>query len=315
MPGLITHYICGQAVAYTATPAAREILNRYQSIYNIGTQGPDVFFYYLPGLINKRLRGVGVQMHQQSTGLFILSMADCLKNMPHTTERNILFAYTSGYLTHYALDAGAHPYVYAHTSKEYMRSRSHSIRNSVDHRKFETAIDVLMLKLMSGKKPADYKLWQLLHADTRQTQAASEAISASIQKAYARDVTPRDVYKAFTYMIQLTRILQSRKGRRKRLMEIIEDLTIGDHLCSSLIHTQDISDGTDYLNMGKSLWCAPWDKQSSSNASFVDLYRDAVADARDMVSMLYDYMIGSATKQQLLERIGSRSLSTGAECV
>ena len=301
MPGFITHYICAQAVARGLPVGARGAFDRFPGIYNMGAQGPDIFFYYLPGLIKKRTRGVGVIMHRKKVGLYIQTLIEKCARAEQGETRDLLFAYTAGYLTHYALDAAAHPYVYARTA------HGAAVKRQVSHRKFETAIDVLMLKLSSGEKPADYKLWQLIHSDARHTYAAASAVSAAVNATYAREVKTKDVYKAMTHMIQLTRVLQSKNGRRKKMMELTENLLIGENVVSSIIHAQEIKDGTDYLNMEKTVW------NPEKNDSFLELYGEAVTKASGMILMLYRYLSGDVNKEELASTIGSRSLANGAE--
>jgi hypothetical protein len=304
MPGFITHYLCAQAVLGQVTPEAQSILVRQKNLYNIGAQGPDIFFYYLPGFLKKRTRGTGEMIHNGSIGDFILEMADNIRGSEG------LFSYTAGFLTHYALDASAHPYVYAKTSSQ---NRT-PMQNRVDHRKLETTIDVLMLKLMSGEKPARYKLWQLIHADAAQMLTAARAVSSALKTIYGKNVRPPEVYKAMRYMVQFTRVLQSGKGRRKRLMELAENAVFRTGLVSSIIHDQDIYDDADYLNIKKSDWHAPWDRHTRKNDSFVELFQSAAADGTAMVDGLYAFTQGGIPRSAFLDRIGNRSLRTGKVC-
>ena len=94
-------------------------------------------------------------------------------------------------------------------------------------------------------------------------------------------------------------------------MELAEDLTVGEHVVSCLIHAQEVDDAADYLNMEN----AAWGKQGTRNDSFVTLYNDAVADAAEMIGMLYAYTQGRVSRSVLLERINGRSLVTGVNGV
>jgi len=310
MPGFITHYICGQAALSAALPDAQKMIRPYQQFYNIGTQGPDIFFYYLPGLLKKESRSIGSQMHKQQFGEFISRMIDImmLEKLPDVS-RSLLFSYISGFLTHYALDATAHPYVYSKTGVRKKGDKTKAIKYSVDHRKFETAIDILMLDLMSSKKPSDYKLWELIRTDRTLAKRLAGAMSASVRETYGCNIRPKSVYKAMAYMTNITRVIQSRKGRRKRFMELIENLTIGDHLVSSIIHMQEVSDGVDYMNIEKLPWNVPGTE--AKNESFVELYHVAVQESIDMINTLWLYMNDEVSREQLTLVLGNRSLSTG----
>ena len=312
MPGFITHYICGQATLNTIVPEARQMI-KYESneqFYNIGTQGPDIFFYHFPSLLRKQLRFLGIQMHKDGFGSFMSKMVDIMSYQQLSqAKKSLLFSYISGFLTHYALDATAHPYVYSQTGIRQKGDKARAIKYSVNHRKFETAIDVLMLDLMSSKKPSDYKLWELIRVERNPAQVVAGAMSASIREVYGRNVRPKDVYKAMTYMTAVTRILQSTDGRRKRFMELIENLTIGENLISSIIHMQKVADGVDYMNLDHASWCIPG--MESHNESFVELYNESIREGHRMINALYHCINGEISREQLAMELGNRSLSTG----
>jgi hypothetical protein len=314
VPGFITHYICGEAALNGLTEESQKLIERHRQLYNVGCQGPDIFFYYLPGLLKKNMKNIGIEMHRNNFGSFISCMLDGVARADAKT-RPILFSYISGYLTHYALDCRAHPYVYYKSgfrSKDDTKRRSR-LRYSVYHRNVETAIDVLMLQLMSSEKPSDKKLWQLIKTDETQATLIARLVSDCISASYNREISPKQVYKSMRYMVNVTRILQSKKGRRKRLMELAEDLTVGDHLLSCIIHQQEITDGIDYLNVQKQPWYMPWDDQNENTATFGELYNTAVEDSVKLISDTRQFMLGKLPKEILLETIGNRSLTSGLE--
>jgi len=310
MPGFLTHYISGQALLQMIDPNIQKIIMPCERLYNLGTQGPDIFFYYMPGHLRKRSRGLGTQMHLNDLGIFLTEMAKVAKEAP-SSARTVIFSYTAGFIMHYALDANAHPYVYAKTYQDHVPK----IKNSADHRKFETAIDIAMLKLLSSKKPADYNQWELIAADNNQMYTASTAVSTALQHVYDREIPAGIVKQAMWHMVQLTRLLQSRKGRRKQWMELMENLTIREPLFSSMVHTQTVSDEHDYLNTKKSPWHAPWENDKEThNDSFVERYHVAVEEGSKMITLLYAYVYKDAELSSLAEKLGNRSLKTGMPC-
>jgi len=309
MPGFLTHYIAGQAVLGSVNPAIRKIIERDERLYNLGTQGPDIFFYYIPGTIRKRSRGVGGQMHRSNLGKFLMQMAQVAKESP-ATERDIIFAYTAGFIMHYAVDANTHPYVYARTFEQ----NASSIKNSTDHRRFETAIDTAMLKLVAGKTPAAYKQWQLIAADSASMKIAATATSSVLAKIYNRQIPSKDIHRAMRHMVKLTRIIQSRKGRRKRLVGLVENLTIGHPLNSSLVHDQTVDASTDYLNEKNTPWLAPWENAETCTDSFIDRYHAAVKEGLDMVQHLHEFIYEDLSPTIIAEKLGNRSLKTGLTC-
>ena len=312
MPGLITHYICGEATIHELPADIRDILQNGRQLYNLGCQGPDMFFYYLPGLLKKSARNLGVDMHKTHVGDFFSSMLD-RQNAAHGAERLMIFSYICGYLSHYTLDCDAHPYVYYKSGFQTQGDKTPRLRYSVRHRSFETAIDVLMLKIMSGEKPADKKLWQLIKAEKDEAMVIAGVLSHSIYGAYGRDISQKEVFSAIRYMVYLTRVLQSKRGRRKKLMELGENLTIGDHIVSSVIHMQEVAGNIDYLNITKQPWYMPWDGDNEIHHSFGEMYNLAVAEGAKLMKRNYMFLSGRITKEELLRDIGNRSLTSGLD--
>ena len=63
MPGFTTHYILGMK-AYNDLPAnyLKFVITKYRWLYQLGLQGPDMFFYNLPILRHRDHRNVGSYM-------------------------------------------------------------------------------------------------------------------------------------------------------------------------------------------------------------------------------------------------------------
>ena len=305
MPGFLSHYIAGQAVLNSSQSHIQDIIKQAEKLYNIGAQGPDIFFYYLPGIIRKRSRDIGGQMHKNDLGLFIARLAHMAKKSNNQT----VFAYTAGLIMHYVMDVHAHPYVYASVYNK----NSSSIKNSADHRVFETAIDIALLKLVSDKKPADYSQWELINAPKTDMHTAAKAISQALEKVYDRNLPAKDISHAMGHMVVLTRILRSRKGRRKKWAALVENLTIKEPLFSSMVHSQSATD-KDYLNQNHSPWQAPWDTAEVCTDSFLDRYHAAVEEGLALIEDLYQYVYGDMSLQALGQKLGNRSLQTGAPC-
>ena len=63
MPGFTTHYVLGMK-AYNDMPQnnLKFIIAKYRWLYQLGLQGPDMFFYNLPILRHRDHRNVGSYM-------------------------------------------------------------------------------------------------------------------------------------------------------------------------------------------------------------------------------------------------------------
>jgi len=310
MPGMITHYFCAKTVMAALPADIRGRLAEHGRMYNIGSQGPDIFFYDFPGLLGRR-RGIGSRMHQKQVGEFIGEMAREAGRLAEPV-RGAAFAYIAGYLTHYCLDCAAHPYVYYKTGFRKPGERRGGLRYSAYHRSFETSIDVLMLKLLAGKRPADEKFWRLIFTKNGKTRQVADFLGGCISRVYGARVNGRQVFAAMRWMWRTTRILQSTRGRRKRLMELAEDVIIGGRVCSCMIHPQQ-TDGLDYLNTKNTPWKMPWDENSISCCSFTELFDNACNTAKPLISALYDYAYNNGSLADFTALAGNRSLKSGMD--
>jgi len=305
MPGFLTHYIGGQSALESVDREISDYIAPMANLFNLGTQGPDIFFYYISGSLSKRIRGVGSQMHDADLGLFFMHLADIVKETADSDKRQIIFAYTAGFLVHYAVDVSTHPYVYAKTANPT------AIKEASHHRHFETSVDVLMLSRIYSKRPNDYKQWQLILPEKVHKEIAAAAASEAIRQVYSRDINPRDIYRAMGEMAQFTRYLQSKTGRRKRWVGGVEQLVLRAKVISALTHMQEVTDGMDYLNEKNAPWSPPWSPDITYTESFAELFESAVKYAAQMIQALYSYTHGSLSKAELSAQIQNRSLKTG----
>jgi hypothetical protein len=287
MPGFLSHYIAGKAAFQGSCSEIRGKIAAAEQLYNLGTVGPDIFFYYVPGQILKRSRGIAQEMHLGNLGLLLESLARTAKDSPH--ERDMIFAYTAGFLMHYLLDCHVHPYVYARS----FNKNSFKLKNSANHRKFETAIDAALLRLVGGEK-FETKQWQLINAEKNQISVSATALSLGISEIYNRTVPPKTVRRALNFTINATR-----GGCAASFFENLSWRTTPRH--------------EDCLNIKKSPWHAPWSHEIH-NDSFMERYQLAVDEGIQTLEALYEFIYEDLQSIFLVEKLGNRSLKTGLQC-
>lgn len=307
MPGLITHYIHGEAVLNELPKELGETLKQCREQFNIGTQGPDLFFYYLPSLFRKRIRGIGTTMHKGDFSKFLKGMLSGIKKAKNPDP---LKSYLYGYLTHYALDTAAHPYIYYKTGSR-KEGEIKSLKYSVYHRSFETAIDVLMIKLATGKKPSEHKLNKMIRLKKEKRKELSYLLAKNIFCAYNLPISSKQVSRAFSYMSKITWLLESKKGRRKRIMQFVEGLTVKDKIFTSLMHYGAVEEGIDYLNEKRGAWGLPWNDDQKSETTFVEMFTESATEAAKMIESCEAYFAGKTDLMTVLETIKNLSFSTG----
>ncbi len=101
MPAQYAHYRFGREALPALPGEARQIIQRFRRLYDMGQQGPDIFFYHNP-LWKTPAGGLGHSFHGQSGQEFF-------SRVPADSEG--ARAYLFGLLGHYCLDSMCHPFV------------------------------------------------------------------------------------------------------------------------------------------------------------------------------------------------------------
>jgi hypothetical protein len=84
MPSLLTHYLCGnEMLKVLQNEDLINIITKYRQIFNIGTQGPDIFFYYRvwPWLDSKGINKLGERMHVEKVNDFFINAVEYIKSI------------------------------------------------------------------------------------------------------------------------------------------------------------------------------------------------------------------------------------------
>ena len=103
MPASYAHYRFGRMVLPSLPPAEKQCIQRFRRMFDMGLQGPDIFFFYNP-LIKNAVAPLSSSYHSQSGRE--LFPAACAQAGTEAAR-----AYLFGLLAHYCLDAACHPFV------------------------------------------------------------------------------------------------------------------------------------------------------------------------------------------------------------
>lgn len=137
MPSLYAHYRFGHQLLAGLPADVRRPIQRCRSLYDMGLQGPD-FFFYDSYLSRTPVVELGGALHNQSGLEFFEHCCSHVRKNPSEEAQ----AYLYGLLAHYCLDSICHPFVYAHTAQ-----------GNVIHSVLETEFDRHLLTLDGVRNP------------------------------------------------------------------------------------------------------------------------------------------------------------------
>ncbi len=128
MPSSITHQLIAEEALKQFPEEAKRAAQRFPDEYFLGSQGPDVFFFYRIG--NRSEYNLGKFMHRYRVydvfSLFLGALRG-EEGAPRFSEEEKIraLAYVLGYITHYAADSAFHPFVYRYLEEYRCQKREH----------------------------------------------------------------------------------------------------------------------------------------------------------------------------------------------
>jgi hypothetical protein len=114
MPSLYTHYLFGQDALALMDREVRAIVEAHPALYNLGLQGPDIFFY---GSVfgPKSIAAFGHALHKKSLAVVLDEMTGHLGACPKQIWGGLPYpetAYLIGFIGHFVLDTICHSYIF-----------------------------------------------------------------------------------------------------------------------------------------------------------------------------------------------------------
>lgn len=183
MPAFYAHHRFGEKVLPHLAPQLREVIEEHKEQFQIGLQGPDLFFFYRPYSKNK-VADYGHRLHQISAYPFFQHAFRVIEEKGVTGKE---YAYLLGFICHYILDSECHGYVAEMIKK-----------TGVKHIEIEEEFEKMLLRL-DGEHPLAFPIGDLVPVDKETAEALSpfyENITPAAAKQALSDL--RMVKRLFT---------------------------------------------------------------------------------------------------------------------
>ena len=139
MPSAYAHHQFGAQLLPALSADIRIPVQRYRSLFDLGLQGPDFFFYYKLGK-DTPVRQLAREYHHR-TGAAVFSKI--CRDLGHPTEEELAYLY--GLLAHYCLDSVCHPIVCRVTGED-----------GLAHNAMESEFERFLLARSGVKNPHSY---------------------------------------------------------------------------------------------------------------------------------------------------------------
>lgn len=304
MPSIVTHRLfaddvfakLNQGKVYTA-------IQENYDLYSIGSNGPDIFFFYgaWPWVNRKKAKAVsqyGSWMHAEKVQLLFETLFEQCKQTQDPRE----ISYTAGVLVHWCLDHKAHPYVFNQTGHGTKESGNY-------HCLFESILDREMLD-DKNIRIQDFKPYDIV----RHQSTTVEAIFSLYQKVLKNgwDVTLKkaDMQQCLTDFFHIEKFLYDPNGWKVKVVRVLEKPLGIEGYGSSMFIPKRNDAKLDVMNREHREWHHPSDN-TASRQSFLELYQSGLEVAQGLFAQLEDYLNGHISLEHMMETIGNRNFHTG----
>ena len=303
MPGFTTHYIFGMK-AYNDMPFTplKHTIAKYRWLYQLGLQGPDMFFYNIPILRHRDYRNVGSYMHEHKVNAFFECCLRRIGTIRSRQQQEEAISYLAGFINHYIADSICHPYVYGRIG--YPVDAPTSMHHGM-HAHLENELDAILLWKYKKKKPSEFNQTATICLNGQEIQFISHFLASCINETYYPityrnnfQVTPAMVPRSIWALRFGCRTRSDKNGKKKFGIAQVESIFVNHPVASAKMVTDSVTDYRSSCNLNHEAWGNPWDPTRVSTASFVDLFHETL----DKCSRVYALLNSAVTDNMPLDK-------------
>ena len=309
MPNLITHKIFAEEVAdRLQNNLLHQIILNNEQLYYIGSNGPDPLFFYgaTPWNLfhNNVVSDIGNALHCGHVNAFYISAIHQIQKQKDPKIKERMFAYLFGHICHWAIDSSAHPYIYYRTGDCTGMSLNY-------HHRFESILDETVLRTYRNKSIKQFYFPDICLYDQDMLQAIARIYVPVVKSIFHIDLRVYDIRKALEGWHHAQTWLYDPNHHKIDAWSVYETMIHQTWQMSGNIVPNQDENIIDVMNLNHALWKHPCDDSITSNASFPEIFEQAVQLASDVMQIAYRYAYGECEESKLTASIKDRAYDTG----
>lgn len=322
MPGFTTHYLFGvknlkQIRQKGGCEALLESIDSNKTVFQLGLQGPDIFFYHL----GSQFRAVrpGSIVHRRWTGDFLKSLIEAPEIFWKESDQQTAQAYAAGFLGHYVLDTQMHPYVYDQTGYGEMLKK----KGYAEHIALETDIDACLLMRYAKCLPSAFPYGKTIAFDARTRAVTANILYYAYETVFPElSLTKGFLSRAIRSMQVGTRLTYNPHNYKRQVLAAAERAIFGRQQISPVIPSDFMQSNADPLNLEHRQWKNPWSPRECSTDSVPDMIKKAsrrYQKALTQLCRLYQTTVSSEEYDTRLDELyrflGNQSFHSGLDWI
>ncbi len=322
MPGFTTHYLfgvqnCRQLEHKENCALLLESIRRHKTVFQLGLQGPDIFFYHLPSQL-KAVRP-GSVAHTRWTGNFLSCLIEAPVFFYKKEEKQTAQAYAAGFIGHYVLDTQMHPYVYDRTGMgDILKKKGYA-----DHIALESDIDAALLMRYAHCLPSQFPYGKTIAFDGKTRAVVADILYYAYGSVFEELALSKKFLSSAIRSMQIgTRLTYNPHNYKRNLLEKVEKIVFGQPQISPVIPTDHAERAEDPLNLKHRQWHNPWDYQQCFHSSVPELlkkasgrYQKALKQLNDLYESESDEKTDPILFEKLCSFLGHQSFHSGLDWI
>ncbi|MDR3051895.1 MAG: zinc dependent phospholipase C family protein [Oscillospiraceae bacterium] len=269
-----------------------------------GAQGPDPFFFYkmlsLFRANRAAVESVGTLLHERRTNAFLLAL---LRHGMRSGPDSL--AYALGFVTHYAADSTAHPFVYAHSFDAAGAYQSNL------HCGLEAALDTWLYREQGHPQGVPLQMAGMAALTEPQRGAVTTALRVALGQVFPEHpVDEPAIRHCLADSVRTCRLLYSPRGIKYRLLCALGALLGQRGLVEA--HALPLRlPQNDFLNLAHAAWCSPFEPGWARDESFSDIFAQAQARAANLLTAAWLFTQGEMEEEALAALLGNLHYDSG----
>ncbi|MBN2794981.1 MAG: zinc dependent phospholipase C family protein [Clostridia bacterium] len=315
MPDILTHLIGADEALKTIRPHYKKTLLANRNFYNLGAQGPDIFFYHhiLPWQKNTSIDAIGTRLHEEKTQEFILKGAQLIKqnftgdafeffkkeNLQ--TDAHKKFSYLAGFLTHYALDIHCHPYIFYFSGHE----------GGYNHKYFECILDTMIHDIYHAKQKKLHKTGKAIQLASYDNLLIANYLNYMIYKTYEEDIPSKEIVQTIKDMRSTMTAMYDPLSLKKNILKSTDKIVGAGGKIITAKFPVKYDSKVDYLNLKHNEWYHPCDQKMLKTESFLDCLKLGIETSAEMIIALARYITHEIPTEEFKAIIENNRYDTG----
>ena len=249
MPAVVSHYLLAERI-YDVLLEYQPQLELDHTAFIWGASGPDIFFLHrvMPYQKGRSLKEYGSRIHSMSAEKIINYFIGFARN----NQSDIAMSYTLGFITHYAFDATAHPFIVYFS--DVLEEQRLDMLNSICHNEIEANLDSLFLRYERKQKISSFRLQSTAPMKERVNRLIAEMWHGFLLEYFRQDIKTDELVQVQKDWHHSLVMLNDRRSLKKSIVKLGERLLKISPVLSPIIRTSYPDLSFDYANMSHSEW-------------------------------------------------------------